>query len=103
MVKPLAPADVVSAQVELFPDFVIETWNKAIAKNWSGTQSRIEQDDMVLELIAASPTLIDRGDVFARHWLDIEDVYRAEGWVVEYVRPVYNDSYYAHYIFKKTK
>lgn len=103
MVKPLAPADVVSAQVELFPDFVIETWNKAIAKNWSGTQSRIEQEDMILELIAKSPAPIDRRDVFARHWLDIEDVYRAEGWVVEYDKPPYNESYKAYFVFKKEK
>ena len=103
MVKPLAPADVVSARAVLFPDFVLKTWNTAIAKNWTGIQSRIEQDDMVYELIAASPSHIDRGDVFNNHWLDIEDVYRAEGWVVEYVKPAYNDSYYAHYIFKKTK
>ena len=50
MVKPLAPSEVTAAQVELFPDFVIETWNTVIAKNWSGTQSRILQDDIMLEL-----------------------------------------------------
>lgn len=33
MVKPLAPSEVVASQVALFPDFVIETWNKTIAKN----------------------------------------------------------------------
>lgn len=103
MVKPLAPADIVSAQVELFPDFVIETWNKAIARSWSGTQSHIMQEDMVLELIAASPTLIDRRDVFTRHWLDIEDVYRAEGWIVEYDKPAYNERYKAYFVFKKEK
>jgi hypothetical protein len=103
MVKPLAPADVGSAHAELFPDFVIETWNTVIAKNWSGTQSRIEQDDIILELIAASPMLVDRGDVFARHWLDIEDLYRAEGWVVEYDKPAYNESYDPYFVFKKVK
>lgn len=103
MVKPLAPADVVSAQVELFPDFVIETWNTIIAKKWSGTQSCIEQDDIMLELIAAAPTLVNRGDVFAHRWLDIEDVYRAEGWVVEYDKPAYNEDYPAYFVFKKVK
>ena len=101
MVKPLAPSEVVSAQVELFPDFVIETWNTVIAKNWSGTESRILQDDIMLELIAASPMLINRGDVFAQHWLDIEDVYRAEGWAVQYDKPGYNESYDAYFVFKK--
>ena len=101
MVKPLAPSEVTAAQVELFPDFVIETWNTVIAKNWSGTESRILQDDIMRELIAASPMLITRGDVFARHWLDIEDVYRAEGWVVEYNNPAYNEDYPSYVVFKK--
>lgn len=103
MVKPLAPADVVNAQVAGFPDFVIQTWNAAIAKNWDGTQSRILHDDIIYELIALSPTLINRGDVFARHWLDIEDVYRAEGWVVEYNNPAYNEDYPSYVVFKKVK
>lgn len=101
MVKPIAPSDVSALQVELFPDFVIETWNTVIAKKWSGTQSRILQDDIVLKLIAASPMLITRGDVFARHWLDIEDLYRAEGWVVEYDTPAYSEGYDAYFVFKK--
>ena len=103
MVKPLAPSDVVSAQVELFPDFVIETWNAAIAKNWDGTKSLILQKDMVFELIAASPTLINSADVFSEHWLDIEALYRLEGWIVEYDKPAYNESYDAHFWFKKVK
>lgn len=56
---------------------------------------------MVLELIAASPALVNRGDVFAQHWLDIEDVYRAEGWIVDYDKPAYNQSYRAYFVFKK--
>ena len=103
MVKPLAPADVVSAQVAGFPDFVIETWNAVIAKNWSGTQSRIMQKDMVFELIAASPSLINGQDVFSNRWLDIEAIYRLEGWIVEYDKPAYNESYDAYFLFKKVK
>ena len=101
MVKPIAPSDVVSAQVELFPDFVIETWNAAIAKNWDGTRSRILQKDIVYELIALSPTLINSADVFSKHWLDIEALYRAEGWSVVYDKPAYNESYDAYFVFKK--
>lgn len=102
MVKPLAPSDVVSAQVAGFPDFVIETWNAAIAKNWSGTQSRILQKDMVFELIAASPTLINSADVFSENWLDIEALYRLEGWIVEYESHLINTGCHeAYFLFKK--
>ena len=101
MVKPLAPSEVVSAQVAMFPDFVIETWNAAISKNWDGTRSRILQKDIVYELIALSPTLINSADVFSKHWLDIEALYRLEGWIVEYDNPSFNESYESHFLFKK--
>ena len=101
MVKPLAPSEVVEVRTKLFPDFVLETWNAVIAKNWSGRSSRIEQPDIINQLVTASPTLVSRGDVFANHWLDIEDTYRAEGWSVEYDKPGYNESYDAYFVFKK--
>ena len=101
MVKPLAPSEVVEVRTKLFPDFVLETWNAAIAKNWSGRSSRIEQPDIINQLVTASPTLVSRGDVFANHWLDIEDTYRAEGWSVEYDKPAYNEDYPAYFVFKK--
>ena len=101
MIKPISPSDVVSAQVAGFPDFVIETWNAVIAKNWSGTQSRILQKDMVFELIAASPTLINSADVFSEHWLDIDALYSLEGWIVKYDNPSFNESYEANFLFKK--
>lgn len=100
-VKPIAPSEIVEAQLQQFPDFVLETWNAAIAKNWTGRQSHITQPDMVAALIAASPNTIDRSDVFDNHWLDIEDAYRAEGWKVEYDKPGYNESYDAYFVFKK--
>ena len=60
----------------------------------------------MLELIAASSSLIDSDDVIARNWLDIEDLYRAEGWVVEYDKLYYSKPYYienhdAYFVFKK--
>ncbi len=35
------------------------------------------------------------------HWLDVEDVYREAGWVVEYDKPGYCESYEATFTFKK--
>lgn len=101
MVKPLSPSEVLEVRTKLFPDFVLETWNTAIAKNWSGRSSRIEQPDIINLLLAAAPNTASRSDVFDNHWLDIEDVYRAEGWLVEYDKPGYNESYNAYFVFKK--
>lgn len=103
MVKPLAPSDVVSAQVELFPDFVIQTWNAAIAKNWDGTKSLILRKDIVYELIAASPMRINIADYIEEHWLDIEALYRLEGWIVEYDKRSDSGCYEAYFLFKKAK
>jgi len=35
------------------------------------------------------------------NWLNIEDIYRAEGWAVEYNQPAYCETYDAYFIFKK--
>ena len=100
--KPIKPSEIVEAKVKLFPDFVLETWNAAIAKNWANNRSLIKQPNMIVALIAASPKSIDRSDVFDNNWLDIEDVYRADGWKVEYDKPGYNESYDAYFVFKKS-
>jgi hypothetical protein len=42
---------------------------------------------------------VERGEIFHRGWLDVEDAYRAEGWTVVYDKPGYNESYAASFTF----
>lgn len=99
--KPISPSEVVGHKAQAIPDFVIETWNRVIAQKWSNGQSYVDQDYIIEQILLSSPTLIDRATVFREKWLDIEDIYRAEGWVVIYDKPHYSENYNAHFVFKQ--
>ena len=46
---------------------------------------------------------LKRADVFSNHWLDVEDIYREQGWNVEYDKPTYNETYDAYFVFSVKK
>lgn len=98
-VEPIKPGDVVAAKKKSLPDVVIETFNELIAKHWSGSSSKFEMHEakeiLMGRLDCSGQYLFDNG------YMDIEDIYRAEGWEVCYDRPGYNESYQATYEFSR--
>lgn len=101
MVQPIRPDEI--DQKDNIPEFVLVVFNELIAKNYRNGRAEIYQDDIVDELLRRSPEPLSRREIYDNHWLDIEDVYRASGWKVEYDSPAYNESYRAFFIFKKGK
>lgn len=99
--KPISIEEVEEAKSKTFPGFVIEAFNNMIVKNWNGCYAEVNQDDVIQEILRLSTHTITREVVFDNGWLDIESVYRKEGWKVEYDRPAYCESYQAHFIFSK--
>lgn len=101
MVEPIRPSDVKL----IIPDFIIEAVNKLIQDKWTGDEAIVKQDE-ILKLVCSSDPDDDkpsRKTVFDKHWLDIEDTYRAAGWSVYYDQPAYNESYEPYFVFKKKK
>jgi hypothetical protein len=101
-VKPITPKEVVKEKLLSIPDEVIEAFNELIAKNWDGYRAGMKQDDIVA-LIKQKMSLKKDDTIFERHWLDVEDIYRKVGWIVEYDKPAYNESYDATFEFRKKK
>ena len=111
MTKPIAPSDVVSQKQSDFPPEVIERWNRLIAANYSGSRAVVKQGDAVdalLQVLSQSPdkflpqgATFDRSTIYDLGWLEIEDIYRAAGWKVEYDKPAYNENYEATFMFRK--
>jgi len=81
------------------PPEVFDVWNGAIIKAWTGSNAILYQTKMA-NLIAATLN-ISRNDVYAKHYLDIEEVYRAQGWDVHYDRPAYCETYEPSFTFTK--
>lgn len=110
MVEPIKPEEINEAKAKTIPSEVIESFNHMIAKNWNGSQSRFKQDDVVENIVSRmnknnvlSQHEIDvlKISLFSNHNLDVEDLYRAQGWKVEYDKPAYCETYPATFTFSK--
>jgi hypothetical protein len=100
MTKPISPDEVSEWKQTVFPDDVFEVFNELITSTFSGNQARVYQRDVVAKLVGRGHS---RHEIFANHWLDIEDVYREAGWIVTYDKPAYNEAYEPCFLFKKKK
>lgn len=99
-VKPITPAELPAHRLTQIPESVIACWNDIIAEKWNpaSKQSYVLQDDIVALIVERHPDA-DRSTVFDKHWLDIEDLYRAQGWKVVYDKPHYTENYRANFTF----
>ena len=98
-VRPLSPKNVQQEKNLSIPDEVIEVFNALIAENWNGTSAKVTQDEALARIVAVLE--IPREHVFQLKYMDVEDIYRREGWHVDYDKPGYNESYGAYFVFSK--
>lgn len=105
-IKPYSPEDIERlADVSSFPVEVIQVVNGFLKERGRSSLYITIRQDEVLERLEAlfhqNGMRFDRSEAFDRHWLDFETAYRSQGWLVEYDKPGYNESYDAHWIFRK--
>lgn len=105
IIEAIRPEEVAAAKAATFPWYVLQAFNhiiaaKFVSKNQSVT---IYQDDVIEDMILlaqSSGLELDRSIIFDKGYLNVEEVYRAAGWKVDYDKPAYNESYRAHFKFK---
>lgn len=98
MVQAISPADIAIQKAEGFPDFVLDEWNKMIAHKFTAGRARVGQDEMVAALLPHTQHG-NRQEVFDNGWLNVEEIYRKQGWQVVYDKPGYNETYEASFTF----
>lgn len=86
---------------DAFPDEVIECFNQLIVGNLRNGQAVILQK--VAARLIAQRMHIPEHEVYQRGYLDVEDMFRAAGWSVEYDKPGYCETYEAFFKFKRKK
>jgi len=95
----IKPVDIADEKLRVIPSVVIEAFNEEIAKAYVGNAAHVRQDDVVANLEGRG---WQRSDIFANHWLDVEQIYQVAGWKVEYDKPAYNDiGGHATFVFSK--
>lgn len=97
MTEPIKPQDIEFDTNK--PDEVIEVFNDLIRKYWDGYLATFKQDEAVI-LIANKMNKPSRF-LFENHYLDIEHLYRQAGWIVEFEKPGYNETFPATFTFRK--
>ena len=100
MVKPISPNEV----KHVIPDLIIEAVNKLIQEKWDGKRAVIKQCEILDRIVNTnqdSPNYLTRGEIFEKHFLDFENLYRAEGWNVDYDKPAYCETYEPYFTFTK--
>lgn len=97
-VKPIKPDEITGKKEQSFPNAVLESFNEIIVQNCYQGQASFKMDDVVKLMVSKG---LKRKDIFDKHYLDVESVYRAQGWKVEFDNPGYNETYPATYTFKK--
>lgn len=96
--KPIKPSEVAQHKKSYIPEKVIDSFNFLIAKHWEGKSARFTVDEIIDEILKRDPTT-PRDEIFRRKWLDVETIYREQGWRVEYDQPAYCESYPAKFTF----
>lgn len=96
--KPISPDEVAKLRENFIPEAIFKAFNELIVSRWDGRESSFTQE----EVVAVAKKL---GHVvnYVNHELDVEDIYRAAGWIVEYNKPGYNEEYPAYFSFKRKK
>ena len=93
MSRPVSPNNVSEMKKQCLPSYVIDAANKLIAENYCDGQSTFKLKELVKE--------IKLKGVYKDGNLNIEDIYRCEGWDVEYIKPVMYESFEAYFIFRR--
>lgn len=98
-VLPIRPEDIAKEKESAFPDAVLASFNQLITEKFSGGSATIKQEDVVKLMVSKG---LDHREIFDRGWLNVEGVYRASGWKVEYDKPGYNEDYPATFTFTRS-
>lgn len=99
MVKIISPAEAEKLKRERIPEFVIESFNELLISNYNPNGTVITQEDVIVEIMNRSPDDISRNEIFDNGWLDVEPLFKENGWNVEYDKPGLGESYKARFIF----
>ena len=100
-VRPISPEEALQERLRRIPDSVLSTFNELIMKNATigGRSALIRQKEVMERLVALG---MDRREIYANHWLDVEPLYEEVGWKVKYDSPSYGDDDFEPY-FQFTK
>lgn len=101
-IKPITPQEITDQKLKIFPEFVFEAFNQLLAEKFVNRTSKVNlpQKEVIDKIISLSGETINRTDIFENGYLNVEQVYRDSGWIVDYHKPSYADMFDAYFEFR---
>jgi hypothetical protein len=97
-VKPIRPSEI--KLEETFPDEVISSFNELITENYRNGESSFKSKDVIARIKQKLGTSDEV--IYQSNFLDVESLYRKNGWKVKYEQSCYGDAPFDAY-FQFTK
>ena len=97
-VKPISPKEVAGSKKQSMPDAVLESFNEMIKENEDDGYAIFLQKEVVKRMKKKG---LKEKDIFDKGYLNVETIYRKEGWNVEYDNPGYCESYDSSFTFSR--
>jgi len=104
-IQPISPNDVASEKSKLIPDGIIQAVNELIVERWNGTSANFKLKEVVSRYLATVDPHMRKGierNLYDKKLLDFEDIYRKQGWDVEFDHAAYSESFDDNFTFKKS-
>lgn len=102
-VKPITPEQAKGKIKNVIPEAIIRAVNECISEKFRDNGSfGILQKDIIAKAVKFDENLTSN-IIFEKKYMDFESLYKEAGWIVEYDKPAYNETYEAYFTFKVKK
>lgn len=101
MVDPIKPIEAKKNAKCNIPDFVIQGVNEAIKEHYRKGGFSIKQNEIIEFVLKFAPEGTTRKSLFDNNWLDFEDIFNTNGWIITYDKPAYYENYEPFFEFKE--
>ena len=103
MTQPLTPEQIKKVEGDSIPSVVIESVNELLLEKVRNGRTTLLQNEVVDRILKKAGNEITKKMLFDKGWLDFEPVFRRAGWVVEFDRPAYCETYEPKWIFEANR
>ncbi len=104
-VKPIDPKSItttvlVERDLKRIPAVVIQACNELIVENYKDGFATFTQNQFIERVLQKMPVDTTSQYVYDQKWLDIEDIFRYDGWIVNYYKSPYYSTDPCYFTFK---